>query len=113
MGGEIENRRGHTTHIDDVAPGGPQALDQRLLQLGTGVAAVASDHDGLLATLVGFRTDGASNLAHDVGAEPFLDNATHIVGAENFRRHLDGADLFFDDNATLGGRLVGRFDAVG
>ena len=53
MGGEVQNRCRHTADIDNVASGGPQALNQRLLELWTGITAVAADNGFYLGASVG------------------------------------------------------------
>ena len=84
VGGEVGHRGRHAADVDGVHAGGTDAVHQRAGQFGAGQAAVAADGDGVLALFDGQRAEGVADLAHDIGGQGFIDDATNIVGLENF-----------------------------
>ncbi len=88
VGGEVGDRGRHAADVDGVHAGGADAVHQRAGQFGAGQAAVAADGDRFLALLDGQRAEGVADLAHDVGGQGLVDDATNIVGLENFGGEL-------------------------
>ena len=88
VGGEIGDRGRHATDIDGVHPGGADAVHQRTGQFGAGQAAVAADSNGALALFGGQRAEGVADPADDVGGQRFVDDASNVVGLEDFSGEL-------------------------
>ena len=89
VGGEIHHRSGHHAHVDHVAAGLAQALDQAAGQLRAGQAAIAADHD-VGQALVGHHV--AHRLADpggDLRGQFTADHAADVIGAEDARLQRD------------------------
>ena len=83
MGGKIEHRRGHGTHLDHVAAGGHHAPGKRVGQIRAGMAAIVPDAQAANPAREGLRTDGPANHLNNVRGQGFTHNPPDVIGPED------------------------------
>src|SRR4051812_39672043 len=85
LGRVVEQRRRHGADIGDVASGGEQALEERVMQAIRTEPAVAAEIDVAAAVFLKERTEAAPEF-HNVGTlQVYVGNAANVVLAEDVR----------------------------
>ena len=83
--GEVGDRRRDAPDVDHAAAARGNAIGQGMGELRTGQPSVASDHDLIALTFQREAAQRLADIAHDRGRQRPADDASDVVGLEDFR----------------------------
>src|SRR5438046_417765 len=84
-GREVEDGRGHQTHVDHVDPPRAHAVDEAGLEILRGEPIVLTDGDAPTAVAADQRRVGAPDLTEHVGVDVRADETADVVRAKHVR----------------------------